>query len=111
MADKKITALAALSPLQLKWKGLRRLQQDQRLFIISEAAQVRGLMPLLMKHRNGGRWSTEERVILLRDLQALSNLSPYLIPLLMPGGVFMLPVLAWWLDRRRGQSRNATKMY
>jgi len=34
-------------------------------------------------------------------LRALSNLSPYLIPILMPGGVLMLPLLAWWIDRRR----------
>ncbi|BBI99841.1 hypothetical protein FGKAn22_15340 [Ferrigenium kumadai] len=61
---------------------------------------MRGLMPLLMKHRNGERWSEEERAVLLRDLRALSNLSPYLVPLVMPGGVLLLPVLAWWLDRR-----------
>jgi len=77
------------------------MQESQRLYIRHEMAQVHGLIPLLMKHRNGERWSTEERAMLLRDLRALSNLSPYLVPLVMPGGILVLPVLAWWLDRRR----------
>jgi hypothetical protein len=25
------------------------------------------------------------------------------VPIVIPGGVFMLPILAWWLDRRRGE--------
>ncbi len=28
-------------------------------------------------------------------------LSPYLIALLLPGSVLLLPIYAWWLDRRR----------
>lgn len=79
---------------------LRAMQENQRLYILGEFAQVRGLIPLLMKRRNGEPWTKEDRAILMRDLRALSNLSPYLIPLLMPGGVLLLPLLAWWLDRR-----------
>jgi hypothetical protein len=74
--------------------------------IRSELDQVKGLIPLLMKHRNGGHWSDEERATLVRDLRALSNLSPYLIPILMPGGVFMLPLVAYWMDRRRDIRKN-----
>ena len=59
-----------------------------------------------MKHRNGEQWSREERELLLRDLRALSNLSPYLIPILMPGGVLVLPLLAWWIDRRSKGREN-----
>ncbi len=70
---------------------------------------MRGLLPILMKPRNGEKWSKEDRQILLRDLRALSHLSPYLIPLLMPGGVLMLPILAWWLDQRRRMRKNKTK--
>jgi hypothetical protein len=40
---------------------------------------------------------------LIETLRALSNLSPYLFTLALPGSVLMLPLLAWWLDRRRGQ--------
>ena len=77
------------------------------MYIYSELSHVRGLIPILMKRRNGGQWNGEERELLLRNLRALSNLSPYLIPILMPGGVLMLPVLAWWIDRRRKRRENA----
>ena len=36
-------------------------------------------------------------------LRRLTNLSPYLIVLALPGSVLMLPVLGWWLNRRRNQ--------
>ena len=76
------------------------------MLIRNELSQASGLIPILMKHRNGERWSKEERAMLLRDLRALSNLSPYLIPLLMPGGIFMFPLLAWWLDNRRKERKD-----
>lgn len=78
-------------------------QQRERTFILQEVLKVRGLMPLLMKQRNGQRWATAERRELIETLRALSNLSPYLFTLALPGSVLMLPLLAWWLDRRRGQ--------
>ncbi len=77
------------------------MEETQRLYIHNELSQARELIPILMKHRNGEQWSKEERELLLRDLRALSHLSPYLIPLLLPGGVLILPLLAWWVDRRR----------
>lgn len=78
--------------------------------IRSELSQVRGLIPILMKRRNGEQWSKEDRAILLRDLRALSNLSPYLIPILMPGGILMFPFVAWWMDtRRKGRESAATR--
>ena len=59
-------------------------------------------MPLLMKRRNGDRWTVAERQDLYGQLRALSHLSPYLVVLALPGSFLMLPALAWWLDRRRG---------
>ena len=82
------------------------MHESHRLYIRGELSQVRGLIPILMKRRNGGQWSAEERAMLQRDLRALLNLSPYLIPLIMPGGVLMLPLLAWWLDHRRNGRKN-----
>jgi hypothetical protein len=41
-------------------------------------------------------------------MKRLSRLSPYLVVVVMPGGFFMLPALAWWLDRRRSRNRNRT---
>jgi len=91
----------SISPLQQKLANVRSVQESQRLYIRGELSQVRGLIPILMKRRNGGQWNTEDRLTLQRDLRALSNLSPYLIPLVMPGGILVLPLLAWWLDCRR----------
>ncbi len=87
--------------------GMRSNSATHRRHIRKELNEVRGLIPLLMKHRNGQRWSVTERADLLRDLRALANLSPYLIPLLMPGGIFILPLVAYWMDVRRNQRKNA----
>ncbi len=92
-----------ISPLQSGWSNVCLMQDRHRTYIRSELSQVRGLIPILMKHRNGENWSTEERILLQRDLRALSNLSPYLVPLLMPGGFVMFPLLAWWLDNRHNR--------
>ncbi len=75
--------------------------EDHRQRIRNELRQVSGLLPLLMKRRNGKKWSSAERALLLRDLRTLSRLSPYLIPILLPGGIFMLPLVACWMDKRR----------
>jgi hypothetical protein len=80
-------------------------QQRERRQITSELVKVKGLMPLLMKRRNGGNWSVAERHELFEQLNALAYLSPYLVVLVLPGSFVALPVLAWWLDRRR-QNRD-----
>lgn len=90
-----------LARVQRSWGNMRSLNDRQIRQIRIELSQARGLIPLLMKRRNGGKWSREERAMLLRDLRTLSNLSPYLIPILLPGGIFLLPLLAYWMDRRR----------
>jgi len=78
-------------------------QQRERIFVLQEVLKVRGLMPLLMKQRNGLKWTAAERRELIGTMRALSNLSPYLFTLALPGSMLILPLLAWWLDRRRGQ--------
>lgn len=80
-------------------------QQREREQITGEILKVRGLMPLLMKRRNGGRWTVDERHELIEQLNALAHLSPYLVMLALPGSFLALPLLAWWLDRRRLQRR------
>jgi hypothetical protein len=71
--------------------------------LLAEVLQVRGLMPLLMKPRNKQRWTVEDKEELAVHLRRLSRISPYLVVLVAPGGFFMLPCLAWWLDRRRNR--------
>jgi len=81
-------------------------QKRERDYLVGEFSKVRGLMPLLMKRRNGGRWQRGERQQLVEQLRALMHLSPYLVVLALPGSVLLLPVLAWWLDRRRQRRRS-----
>lgn len=82
-------------------------QQRERQQLLAAMTQVKGLMPLLMKPRNGQRWSTSERAELTAQLRALAHLSPYLVIMVLPGSFLALPVLAWWLDRRRLQRGSA----
>jgi hypothetical protein len=68
--------------------------------LLADILRVRGLMPLLMKNRNGEQWTPQEKLELLAQLRILSRISPYLLFLLLPGSALLLPVYAWWLDRR-----------
>jgi hypothetical protein len=75
----------------------------ERKRVIAEVMQVRGLMPLLMKPRNGQPWSPADRTELCLHLRRLAAVSPYLVVLVFPASFLTLPLLAWWLDRRRQQ--------
>lgn len=86
-------------------KSLRELTARERRILTDEIVQVRGLMPLLMKPRNGQRWTQEDKLELSGHLRRLSSISRYLVVLVMPGGVLLLPAFAWWLDRRRSRVR------
>ena len=83
-------------------RNMLAAQQRERMRIANYLSTIRGLMPLLMKRRNGSRWSVSERADLHQQMRALTHLSPYLLVLALPGSFLMLPALAWWLDRRRG---------
>lgn len=87
-------------------RDMLEAQQRERQQITAELVKVKGFMPLLMKRRNGGRWTAAERAELMQQLQAIAHLSPYLVVLVMPGSFVVLPVLAWWLDRRRLQRNH-----
>ena len=82
-------------------RGALVFAERERRALLAELTQVKGLMPLLMKRRNGQRWTRAELAELRAQLRRLRNLSPYLVALVMPGGLALLPALAWWLDRRR----------
>lgn len=83
------------------WRQLLASQRREIRRLLAEILAMRGLMPLLMKTRNGGCWTREEKAELLAHLRRLSHLSPYLLFLLLPGSALLLPLYAWWLDRRR----------
>lgn len=83
------------------WRQIVSSQRREASRILAELMATRGVMPLLMKARNGESWSDAEKVQLIAHLRRVAHLSPYLIALLLPGSVLLLPVYAWWLDRRR----------
>ena len=86
------------------FRAIGALTAREKEHLVREILQVRGLMPLLMKPRNGQRWTPEDKTELVAHLRRLSKLSPYLVIGVMPGGFLLLPALAWWLDRRRNRS-------
>jgi hypothetical protein len=93
---------AGSQPSTSPLRGLFATQWVGRHAILAEVTEIRGLMPLLMKQRNGGRWTREEQMTLRRQLRALIHLAPLiLIFLLIPGSSLLIPLLAWWLDRRK----------
>lgn len=103
--------LAVRNSRGMLWRhasSLWALQNRQRMHLIAHMSQVQGLMPLLMKKRNGHCLSARDRRRLRNRLRRLGSLSRYMVLLLAPGGFLVLPALAWWLDRRR-LKRGANK--
>ena len=94
--------MKALAPVRRAFE----LAERERKFLLAEMSQVRGLMPILMRRRNKQRWTPEELAEIRAHLKRISELTPYLVILVMPGGFAALPVLAWWLDRRRNREKN-----
>lgn len=79
----------------------RMLQEREKRRIRAEIAQIPGLMALLMKPRNGLKWTKAERLQLRIQLRCLSRLGIYLALAAIPFTSLTLPLVAWWLDRRR----------
>ncbi len=90
-----------MNPIARFVRNLRELADRERRRILAEVVQVQGLMPLLMKPRNGQRWTRDDRIAIQAHLRRLASTGPYLIALLLPAAPLTLPLLAWWLDRRR----------
>lgn len=68
-----------------------------------ELALIKGGWPLLMKQRNGGTWTPEDKANLKAMVRSASSVSPYLFIWAVPGSMVLLPLLAWFLDRQRKQ--------
>lgn len=88
-------------------RRMRDMTARERDFLLDEVSLVRGLMPLLMKPRNGCRWTAAEKTELRAHMRRLRYISPYLLLSVIPGSFIALPVLAWWLDRRRQRRAGA----
>lgn len=102
-APEAVAVAGAFSGIRRVFKAARMLQQREKLRIREEIAQVPGLMALLMKPRNGQKWSKADRAELSAQLRRLTRLGLYLATAVIPGTSLTLPLLAWWLDRRHGK--------
>ena len=83
----------------IRWS--RDLHRREKQNLRNEISRIPGLMTLLMKPRNGEPWSAQDRALLKVQLRGLGVISLYLATLAVPGTTLTLPLLAWWLDRRR----------
>ena len=74
-----------------------------------ELSKIKGAIPLLMKPRNGSKWTAQDRLELRHIMRAASAVYPYLIIWALPGSILLLPFLAWHLDaRRKDRERKAS---
>lgn len=108
-APREQTTTVATLPPKIRAIGrIRRIvklawmvQERTKFRIREEIVQIPGLMALLMKPRNGEKWTPEDRTELRAQLRSLSRLSLYLATAALPGTTLALPLLAWWLDQRQ----------
>jgi hypothetical protein len=71
----------------------------------AEIIHVQGLMQLLMKPRNGMPWSMEDKAAILSHLKHMAKSLPLLAIFSLPGGTLLLPLLPWFLERRKKSSK------
>ncbi len=81
---------------------LKRLIAINKQAILMEVLSISGLMQLLMKTRNTDEgWTREEKKEIRRHLRNIAKIIPAVVLFSLPGGSFLLPVLAEALDRRK----------
>jgi hypothetical protein len=83
-------------------KYLKRLVIINKDAILMEVLALKGLMQLLMKSRNTDeKWTREEKTEMKRHLRNIAKIIPAVAIFSLPGGSFLLPILAEALDRRK----------
>lgn len=70
-----------------------------------ELVNIKGAWPLLMKQRDGGTWTPNDKRALKTMMRSASSVSPYLFIWAVPGSMLLLPLLAWFLDKKRKNKR------
>jgi hypothetical protein len=77
--------------------------------ILMEVLSISGLMQLLMKTRNTDEtWTREERKEIKKHLKNIAKIVPAIAIFSLPGGSFLLPILAEVLDRRKNRRAVST---
>jgi hypothetical protein len=83
-------------------KYLKRLIIVNKEAILMQVLSVKGLMHLLMKTRNtDDPWTREEKKEIKNHLKNIAKIVPAVAVFALPGGSFLLPILAEALDRRK----------
>jgi len=83
-------------------KYLKRLVLLNKEAILMEVLSISGLMQVLMKIRNTDeKWTREEKKEIVGHLKNIAKIVPAVAIFSLPGGAFLLPVLAEALDRRK----------
>jgi len=83
-------------------KYIKRLININKEALLMEVFSIRGLMQLLMKTRNTEeKWTREEKKEIKRHLKNIAKAIPAVAIFSLPGGSFLLPILAEALDRRK----------
>ena len=102
-----ITTIAVAFPNTLDG-GLARPQMTTPAFLVELKAMglkdlyhIQGFMRLLMKPRNGMPWTAEDKAAIRLHLKSVAASLPMLAVFTLPGGLLLLPLLAWHLDRRK----------
>jgi len=81
---------------------LKRLIVINKEAILMEVLSISGLMQLLMKTRNTDeKWTKEEKKEIKMHLKNIAKIIPAVVLFSLPGGSFLLPILAEVLDRRK----------
>ena len=89
---------------------LKRLIVINKEAILMEVLSISGLMQLLMKTRNTDeKWTKDERKEIVRHLKNIAKIIPAVVVFSLPGGSFLLPVLAEVLDRRKTRRLQKNK--
>jgi hypothetical protein len=88
-------------------KYVRKVSKNNKEMVYGYSRDFKGFMALLMKQRNTGRkWTKEEKRELRTHLKNLSEAVPIIIIFLLPGGMFLLPIYVYFLDRRRNRKNK-----
>ncbi len=81
---------------------LKRLIVINKEAILMEVLSISGLMQILMKTRNTDeKWTREEKTEIKKYLRNIAKIIPAVAIFSLPGGSFLLPILAEVLDRRK----------
>ena len=71
--------------------------------LLSACAQPGRPLPLSMKSLRKRQWAVRDNRKLKLCLKHLSRIGAYVAMVAVPGGLAVLPVMAWWRSRRRGK--------